>query len=40
MVMGGKSVVRAWRERLKLYQKDVAGRGDHTGGFLTNGKLI
>ena len=25
MVMGGKSVVRAWREHLKLSQKEVAG---------------
>lgn len=26
MVMGGKSIIRAWREHLKLSQKEVAGR--------------
>ena len=26
IVMGGKSVVKAWREHLKLSQKEVAGR--------------
>ena len=26
MVMKGRSIIRAWREHLKLSQKDVAGR--------------
>jgi ribosome-binding protein aMBF1 (putative translation factor) len=30
MVMGGKSVVRAWREHLKLSQKEVSGRMEIT----------